>query len=125
MLTKIKESFLRAWRGEESFKTVLKVWGGSGLIVGFSSIILFFLFALAIFFFLKTNHARILMGFISLFGTIYIYLSLILIQRNLKFKSLVYNLAKYLFFIICYILMLFPLSVALYLFYMCIKHPLT
>jgi len=115
MLTKIKESFLRAWRGEESLKTVLKIWGGSGLIVGIANLLLFIIMALS-------YSKQVIFEIVLFFSSIYIYLILFLIQKNLHFKSVIYNLAKYFFFIIAYILMLIPLYCAIYLFNAFIKY---
>jgi len=71
MLTKIKESFLRAWRGEESLKTVLKVWGGSGLVVGIVNFILPILFVLL---FMYNNLIAFIFGLIMMIGYTHIYI---------------------------------------------------
>jgi len=103
MLTKIKESFLRAWRGEESFGRVLKVWGGSGLIVGIINIILFVIAVLS-----YSEKIIFKLGLITFIGYLYIYITLIIIHKNCKIKNLLFKIIINLLFIIFYLVLLKP-----------------
>jgi len=102
MLTKIKESFLRAWRGEEDFKTVLKIWGGSGLIVGIANLLLFIFAALS-------YSEKLTLEFIMILGYVYIYLILVLVHKNIKLNNIFYKISMHLIFICIYIILLKPL----------------
>jgi len=113
MLTKIKESFLRAWRGEESLKNIIKKWGGGILLVLIISPILF-IFSLMYCHAINSRFlATILFTIIIYTSLIYMYISLFLIHKNIKFQNIVLKLIKNIVFIILYLILLN----VLYIFY--------
>ena len=105
----IKNSFMRAWRGEESLKSVLLKWG----IIAISLLLLnFLLFLSVVIFFMYFDVAVSTIGLIMILNYLLAYASLSLVQKNVQSKNIFYNILINLVFIVIYLVLLRPISLA-------------